>query len=229
METADGMYNIPRNDQPQADYYRAGSGFVSPGIEVIARAAVWRSMAGSRDQTVESGASHEGREDRGKGKTMSGKLNREIKQKRPFSSVHEEVVLSLLRTADLVAVPMNEVLRGASLSGSQYNVLRILRGAAPAGLPCGEISDRMVRRDPDLTRLLDRLEAAGLVSRARSETDRRVVLASITAEGLRLLASLDEVVEASVRQSLSHVPPERLRALLELLEEARSVYVQPGG
>jgi DNA-binding MarR family transcriptional regulator len=152
---------------------------------------------------------------------MAGRLKREIKQKKPFSSVQEEVVLSIMRTADQVAVPMNDVLRGAGLSVSQYNVLRIMRGAGDDGLPCGEISERMVRRDPDLTRLLDRLEAAGLVTRTRDTRDRRVVRASITEEGTDLLASLDDAVEESIRRSLAHVPVARLRMLLELLEEVR--------
>lgn len=153
---------------------------------------------------------------------MAGRLKREIKQKRPFSSVQEEVVLSIMRTADQVAVPMNEVLRGAGLSPSQYNVLRILRGAGEEGQPCGEISERMVRRDPDLTRLLDRLEASGLVTRTRDTRDRRIIRASITAQGAELLKSLDEEVEASIRRGLAHVPVARLRTLLELLEEVRS-------
>lgn len=152
---------------------------------------------------------------------MAGKLKREIKQTRPFASLHEEVVLSMLRTADAIAVPMTDVLREAGLSLSQYNILRILRGAGADGLPCGEISERMVRRDPDLTRLLDRLEARGLVTRSRGTADRRVVLASVSAEGLRLLESLDETIEATVRQTLAHMPKARLNALCELLEEAR--------
>jgi DNA-binding MarR family transcriptional regulator len=151
---------------------------------------------------------------------MAGRLKQEIKQRKPFSGVEEEVVLAILRTADLVAVPMNEVLKPANLSVSQYNVLRILRGAGE-GLPCGEISERMVRRDPDLTRLLDRLEARGLVSRERDARDRRVVLASITPEALKLLEQLDDPVEASLRQSLAHVPKARLKTLLEILEEIR--------
>ena len=152
---------------------------------------------------------------------MAGRLKREIKQKKPFSSVQEEVVLSIMRTADQVAVPMNDVLRGAGLSVSQYNVLRIMRGAGGEGLPCGEISERMVRRDPDLTRLLDRLEASGLVTRTRDTRDRRIVRASITKEGAVLLASLDDPVEESIRHALAHVPVSRLRMLLELLEEVR--------
>lgn len=152
---------------------------------------------------------------------MVGKLKQEIKQTRPFSSTQEEVVLSMLRTADQLAVPMTEVLRKAELSMSQYNVLRILRGAAGEALPCGEISERMVRRDPDITRLLDRLEQRGLVSRSRDTSDRRVVLAAITEEGLKLLAELDGTVEKTVKQTLAHMPEKRLRQLCELLEEAR--------
>ncbi len=153
---------------------------------------------------------------------LSVKLNQEIKQKRPFPSVQEEAILAIVRTADQLSAPMAEVLRGASLSQSQYNILRILRGAGPEGLACGEIADRMVRRDPDLTRLLDRLESRALVARARSTTDRRVVLASITKEGLALLTSLDKPVQASVKATLAHVPEERLRTLVEILEEARA-------
>lgn len=150
------------------------------------------------------------------------KLKQEIKQKKPFPSVQEEAILAIVRTADQLVVPMNDVLRGANLSQSQYNILRILRGAAPEGLPCGEISERMVRRDPDLTRLLDKLEARGLVARERSTADRRVVLASITEEGLALLASLDKPVQTSIRTLLAHVPEERLRTLVEILEDLRA-------
>jgi DNA-binding MarR family transcriptional regulator len=153
---------------------------------------------------------------------MSGSLKKEIKQKRPFRSVQEEVVLALMRTADLVTLPGNEVLREASISQSQYNVLRILRGAGEEGLPCGEIAERMVRRDPDLTRLLDRLEARGLVTRARGTRDRRVVTASITADGLEVLEDLDAPIEGSIRETLAHVPVKRLRVLLEILEEIRT-------
>jgi len=152
---------------------------------------------------------------------MAGRLKREIKQTKPFGSLQEEVVLSMLRTADHLAVPMTEVLREAGLSLSQYNILRILRGAGSEGLPCGEISERMVRRDPDLTRLLDRMEARGLVTRSRAITDRRVVLASISREGLRVLESLDAAVDATVRKTLSHMTKDRLNALCDLLEEAR--------
>ncbi len=148
------------------------------------------------------------------------KLNQEIKQTRPFDTVQEEAILALVRTADQLAAPGNEVLRGAGLSASQYNILRILRGSGE-GFACGEISERMVRRDPDLTRLLDKLEARGLVTRTRSTADRRVVLARITQEGLDLLATLDAPLQASIRKTLAHVPEERLQTLLEILEEIR--------
>lgn len=148
-------------------------------------------------------------------------LRSEIKQSRPFSSLEEEIVLSMLRTADQLAAPLNEFLRQSNLSLSQYNVLRILRGAGDEGLPCGEISERMVRRDPDLTRLLDRLEARDLVTRTRSSTDRRVVLAMIAPAGRDLLNSLDSSVDETVRQTLGHMSRKDMERLVELLELAR--------
>ncbi len=150
------------------------------------------------------------------------KLKQEIKQKKPFETVQEEAILALVRTADQLTASGNEVLRAANLSASQYNILRILRGSkGEEGLACGEISERMVRRDPDLTRLLDRLEARALVTRARSTADRRVVLTCITQQGLDLLASLDAPLHASIQKTLAHMPEKRLQTLIEILEELR--------
>ncbi len=149
------------------------------------------------------------------------KLKDEIKQRKPFPNVQEEAILALMRTADQLAASSNATLKAANLSLSQYNVLRILRGASGEGLSCGEISERMIRRDPDLTRLLDRLETRGLVSRARGTTDRRVVRASITEAGLAVLESLDEPVQLATRETLAHVQEARLQTLLEILEEIR--------
>ena len=149
------------------------------------------------------------------------RLKKEIKQAKPFASLHEEVVLSMWRTADQLALPMTALLKDANLSFSQYNILRILRGAGDDGLTCGEISERMIRRDPDLTRLLDRLETRGLVVRSRGTTDRRSVYASVTQEGLDLLESLDATVASTVKKTLGHMSKERLQMLLELLDEAR--------
>jgi DNA-binding MarR family transcriptional regulator len=112
------------------------------------------------------------------------------------------------------------VLKAENLSSTQYNVLRILRGA-PQGLPCGEIAGRMITRDPDVTRLLDRMEKRGLISRARDSRDRRMVLARISAEGLKLVNRLDEPVQQMHRKLLGHLGRERLRALGELLAAAR--------
>jgi DNA-binding MarR family transcriptional regulator len=152
---------------------------------------------------------------------MAGKLKKEIQQKKPFASLQEEVILTMMRTLDRLIAPGVEVLRAADLSQSQYNVLRILRGAGKEGLPCGEIAGRMISRDPDLTRLLDRLESRRLVSRARGTADRRVVCATITKEGLGLLASLDDSLDETVRRTLAHVPKHRLRLLRDLLDEVR--------
>ena len=117
-----------------------------------------------------------------------------------------------------------QVLKTEEVSATQYNVLRILRGA-PEGLPCGEIANRMITRDPDVTRLLDRLEKRGLISRRREAKDRRTVMARITPEGLELLGRLDEPVQGTHRKQLGHLGRSRLRVLAELLREARSQLV----
>lgn len=129
--------------------------------------------------------------------------------------------LDLLRTTDMLSRSLVGILKTEDLSANQYNVLRILRGAHDA-LPCGEIASRMITRDPDITRLLDRLEKRGLISRCRQTKDRRMVMAGITPEGLKLLSRLDEPIEEAHRKCLGHLGRERLRALTELLQVARS-------
>ena len=133
----------------------------------------------------------------------------------------EAAFLDLLRTTDSLSRALAPVLKTEDLSSHQYNVLRILRGS-PDGLPCGEIAGRMITRDPDITRLLDRLEKRELISRCRETKDRRMVLARITPPGLKLLGRLDEPVEEAHRKQLGHLGRERLRALRELLEAVRS-------
>lgn len=130
------------------------------------------------------------------------------------------VFLDLLRTTDLLSRRLALLLKSEDLSATQYNVLRILRGSL-AGLPCGEIASRMITRDPDVTRLLDRLEKRGLISRCRETQDRRTVMARITPEGLKLLASLDEPVRNAHRAQLGHLGRKRLVALSQLLSAAR--------
>jgi DNA-binding MarR family transcriptional regulator len=153
---------------------------------------------------------------------MNSSLQDEIRQSRPFSSPEQEVYLSLLRTASLLSDGVDRVLRDAGLTGPQYNVLRILRGAEPDGLCRNELRDRMLTRMPDMTRLLDRMEAAGLVRRERGSRDRRQVGTRITEEGLGLLAALDAPVAEEHRRRLGAVGEERLRALLALLAEVRA-------
>ena len=134
----------------------------------------------------------------------------------------EEIAyLDLLRTADILSRSVVRVLKAAGLSATQYNVLRILRGS-PAGLTCGEIGDRMITRDPDITRLLDRMEKRKLISRCRESKDRRMVLTRIAPDGLELLARLDEPVQDTHRRTLGHLGRERLRALRDLLAACRS-------
>jgi DNA-binding MarR family transcriptional regulator len=113
------------------------------------------------------------------------------------------------------------VLKPFKLSLSQYNVLRILRGAGPDGLACQEVAERMISRDPDITRLLDRLEARALVTRTRDQKDRRIVTVRLAPEGQRLLEALDTPITEVDRQPLQHLGEQRLRMLIQLLEAAR--------
>ena len=152
---------------------------------------------------------------------MRKRLQDAIKQQKPFESLEQEALLNVLHTADMLTQRIAAVLKPFKLSHSQYNVLRILRGAGPEGLACQEVAARMVTRDPDITRLLDRLEARGLVTRARDQKDRRVVTVRITPEGLRLLEALDQPIAEVDRQPLQHLGEPRLRALIQLLELAR--------
>jgi|SRR5215831_17755669 DNA-binding MarR family transcriptional regulator len=150
---------------------------------------------------------------------MAGTIARELKQQKPFSSAEEEVLVGLQIATSRVMEPWTNFLKStAELTLSQYNVLRILRGSHPTRLTCGDIVERMIARDPDVTRLLDRLERSGLVSRVRSRSDRRVVEVGITPKGLDLLKTLDPAVDRMPRVMLGHLGPARLRVLARLLE-----------
>ncbi len=152
---------------------------------------------------------------------MGPGLQAELKQKVPFSSREQEAYLSLLRTTDALQSSVEARLKEFGLTGTQYNALRILRGAGAEGLPCSEVGERMITRDPDITRLLDRLQKRGLVERARCKRDRRVVYGKITAAGLKLLRELDEPLEKHSREMLRHVGQAKLKQLIELLEKVR--------
>jgi len=151
---------------------------------------------------------------------MSGKVQWGNKRRRLAGS-EEAAFLDLLLTTDMLSRGLFKILKNEDVSATQYNVLRILRGA-PEGLPCGEIANRMITRDPDVTRLLDRLEKRGLISRRREATDRRTVMTCITSEGLKLLDRLDKPVQETHRKQLGHLGRKRLRVLAELLYDARS-------
>jgi DNA-binding MarR family transcriptional regulator len=139
----------------------------------------------------------------------------------PQVQLEGEVFVNLLRTADALARGAEALLKPTGLSATQYNVLRILRGAGPEGLACREVGCRMISRDPDITRLMDRMETRGLIARARGEKDRRIVKTRITAEGLRVLGELDAPVQELHRRQLHHLPAKVLRQLSRLLERAR--------
>lgn len=139
---------------------------------------------------------------------------------RPGKSFEEGAFLDLMRTTDVLTRRPAQVLKTEDLSLTQYNVLRILRGSRD-GLSCGEISNRMITRDPDITRLLDRLEKRGLISRSREIKDRRMVSARITPTGLALLGRLDKPMQDAHREQLGHLDETTLRELSELLTACR--------
>src|SRR5262245_23823541 len=151
----------------------------------------------------------------------AGVLQAELRKKRPFDVPEEEAFLNLQRTLDALAGPFEQLFRERGLSDSQYNVLRILRGIGGDGLPCSEIGERMVSRDPDITRLVDRLEKAGLVERARIARDRRVILVRLTAAGLKLVGDLDKPVMELHRRQLGHLTRAELADLNRLLVKGR--------
>jgi DNA-binding MarR family transcriptional regulator len=137
-----------------------------------------------------------------------------------IGSPEEDMVLDMLRTIDLLSRPFEQLLKGEDLSPTQYNVLRILRGARE-GLSCGEVGNRMITRDPDITRLLDRMEKRGLIVRSRDDKDRRMVLTRITEAGLDVLDRLDDPVQEIHRSQLGHLGRERLKMLTDLLRLCR--------
>ena len=155
---------------------------------------------------------------------MPGRIQDEIKQTRPIPTLEEEAYLNVQRTANVLLQDVAELLKGHNLTPTQYNVLRILRGAGEHGLSAGEVGDRMITRDPDVTRLLDRLEARGLAERWRCTEDRRVVWTRITPAGLDPIAPLDAEVNEIHLRRLSHLGQDRLTSLIDLLEAARAEF-----
>ena len=148
-------------------------------------------------------------------------MQEEIRQGKPFANAEQEAFLNLQRTADALMRGLEETLKPTSLTQTQYNVLRILRGAGMQGLLCRQLSERMITRDPDITRMLDRLEVRGFVTRSRDREDRRSITVRITAAGQRLVSELDAPIAELHRRQLSHLGGRNLGRLIMLLEGAR--------
>ncbi len=155
---------------------------------------------------------------------MPGKLQAEIKQTKPFAFIEEEAALNVVRTAEVLQRVTTEFLKEFDLSPVQYNVLRILRGAGAGGATCSQIGDRLLTRDPDITRLLDRMESRGLITRERSSADRRAIITRISESGLQLVGSIDEPLHALNKARLGKFGREALVALIAELERMREAF-----
>jgi DNA-binding MarR family transcriptional regulator len=180
-------------------------------------------------------------ENRGRAKTPRGErvgegaeipimasLKAEIEQQRPFSSREEEAFLNLLRTSDCLERAFQRKIRGWGVTSTQYNVLRILRGAQPGGLTCAAIGRRMIAAEPDITRLLARLKALKLIGQRRDRRDRRVVWTQISAAGLELLRAMDPVSASVPAELLGHMTAQELSEFIRLLELARAPREEAG-
>jgi DNA-binding MarR family transcriptional regulator len=150
------------------------------------------------------------------------RLLAEIKQTKPFPRPGQEALVSILRTAAVLEYEINEALKPFDLTSTQYNVLRILRGAEPNGLCGREVGERLITPLPDVPRLLDRMTEAGLVARKRDPEDRRHVTARITPRGLRLLDEVQPTLEAIERKRTRALGRDQIQALLEHLDLVRS-------
>lgn len=146
-------------------------------------------------------------------------MNSSANFSRTTAHLEAHVFVAILKAADSLSQEGEQLFRSAGLTSAQYNVLRILRGAEPDGLLCRGISERMISRDPDITRLLDRMERHQWISRERQTEDRRVIKTRITPEGLKLLKKLDRPVHDLHKKQFRHMPPSRLKQLAELLAE----------
>jgi DNA-binding MarR family transcriptional regulator len=148
-------------------------------------------------------------------------LKHEIQQKTPFLNLEEEALLNLVRTSDFLQRAVQHKTRESGLTSTQYNVLRILRGARPEGLQCAAIGERMVTAEPDVTRLLARLKALKLVRQHRDKHDRRVIWTQISETGLELLSSMDPLMQRLPAELLGHMSQAELTQMIRLLELAR--------
>lgn len=153
---------------------------------------------------------------------MPTTLRDELRQEKPFRSLREEALLSIARTEAVTRERLERVLAPHGLTMTQYNVLRILRGAGANGLCRNEIGERLISRMPDVSRLLDRMETAGLVSRVRSTEDRRLVNTTLTSKGRKLVDALDDDIADAQAEQVGHMTKAQLRTMIDLLALARS-------
>lgn len=152
---------------------------------------------------------------------MSPDLRHELRQQKPFGSLAQEAFLSVARTEAQLRESIERLLEPHGLTLTQYNVLRVLRGAESEGLCRNEIRDRLVTRMPDVSRLLDRMETAGLIHRVRSTTDRRQVNTTLTTKGRKLVNELDGPMAKAHEKQLGHLDAKQLKSLIDLLALAR--------
>ena len=152
---------------------------------------------------------------------MAGKLQQELQQTKAIPSLEEEAILNIVRTADVLLQSITSFLKPHNLSATQYNVLRILRGAGEKGVSCKDVAARLVTRDPDITRLMDRLEERDLILRDRSREDRRIVTHRLTATGTSLVNELDRPIVEANKHMLMGIKPARLQELVDVLEQVR--------
>lgn len=152
---------------------------------------------------------------------MRATLREELKQRKPFTSLEQEAQLSVIRTSAMLVDAFERMLKPYGITTTQYNVMRILRGAEPDGLCRNDLRDRMLTRMPDVTRLLDRMEESGLIDRARETSDRRMVMTRITAKGRRVLHELEDAVAAEHERAFAALTKEQMRTLIAHLAAVR--------
>jgi MarR family transcriptional regulator, organic hydroperoxide resistance regulator len=146
-------------------------------------------------------------------------MNHPARSARPPLPLEARAFVGLQKAADILGQQAEKLLKSNGLTGAQYNVLRILRGAEPDGLACSDVAGRMISHDPDMTRLLDRMEKRGLITRQRQKDDRRVVKTRITPAGLDLLRRLDQPIRELHKRQFRHIPAAHLKSLLAVLDQ----------
>ena len=159
---------------------------------------------------------------------MANRILKEIRQTVPIASLQEEAVLNVLRTADALKRGLELLLKSHGITVAQYNVLRILRGAGKRGLPCGGIAERLITTEPDITRLLARMERLGLLVRQRDVTDRRVVTTKATKRGLQLLDQVEAPLRKLQQKQFALLNEREITSLIGSLEKVRESIAQAG-